>query len=60
LISETQIDFSFAEWWLLAQADWLIMMYPSAYTLTAAEVGFSTAGLRSAPAPIHILSRVQL
>jgi hypothetical protein len=45
LLSETQVDYSFAEWWLLAQAQWLIMMYPSAYTLTAAEVGFSTAGL---------------
>lgn len=47
--SEMQADYSFAEWWILAQAEWLIMLYPSAYSTTAAEVGFGTAGL-SAPA----------
>jgi hypothetical protein len=42
--SESQVHYSFAEWWLLAQADWLSMLYPSAYSMTAAEVGFGTAG----------------
>ncbi len=44
--SEAQADYSFAEWWVLAQAEWLIMLYPSAYSTTAAEVGFGTAGSR--------------
>lgn len=42
--SEMQADYSFAEWWILAQAEWLIMLYPSAYSTTAAEVGFGTTG----------------
>jgi hypothetical protein len=45
LRSEEQAEFSFAEWWVLAQAQWLVMLYPSAYTITAAEVGFGTSGL---------------
>lgn len=49
-VSEAQADYSFAEWWVLAQAEWLIMLYPSAYSTTAAEVGFGTAGWPRPPA----------
>ena len=50
LPSEEQADYSFAEWWVLAQAHWLVMLYPSAYTITAAEVGFGTSGSARATA----------
>jgi hypothetical protein len=30
---------------VLAQADWLVMLYPSSYSTTAAEVGFGTSGI---------------
>ncbi len=30
---------------MLAQSDWLVMLYPSAYSSTAAEVGFGAAGI---------------
>ncbi len=41
---------------MLAQADWLIMMYPSAYSLTAAEVGFGTSGLPTVDAIFFVIS----
>jgi hypothetical protein len=50
--SNEQADFSFAEWWVLAQADWLVMLYPSSYSTTAAEVGFGTSGTPWAPAQV--------
>jgi hypothetical protein len=44
VLSEEQAEYSFAEWWVLSQAQWLVMLYPSAYSITAAEVGFGTSG----------------
>jgi hypothetical protein len=55
-LSTAQADYSFAEWWILAQADWLIMMYPSAYSMTAAEVGFGTSGLPNVLAVLFVHS----
>ncbi len=57
LLSEEQADYSFAEWWVLSQAHWLVMLYPSAYTITAAEVGFGTSGSAQPLQPSPALTR---